>query len=61
MTWDPRRINRAVLGGMLVGGFVGLVFLKGLGFEGVSGELLAIIGTPVGTVIAYFFTKDKDE
>ncbi len=61
MTWDPRRINRAILGGILVVGFVALLFLRAFGFEGVNGELLAIIGTPVGTVIAHYFAKDKDE
>ena len=53
MTWDPRRVGRAVLALMLVGGFVVLLMLKAFGFPGVDGEILAIIATPVGTVLEF--------
>ncbi len=61
MAWDPRRIGRAVLALMLVGGFVVLLLLKAFGFQGVDGEILAIIATPVGTVLGFYFKMDKDE
>ena len=60
MTWDPRRLARAVLAIVITASTMVLLILTAVG-KATSSEALAVVAGFQGIVLAFYFKPDKDE
>ncbi len=61
MSWDPRRVARAVLALIVTTGTMTLLILTALGKTTGGPEALAVAAGFQGIVLAFYFKADKDE
>lgn len=61
MTWDPRRLARAVLAIIITTATMALLILTAIGKAPGGGNALAVAAGFQGVVIAFYFKPDKDE
>lgn len=61
MTWDPRRLARAVLAIIITLATMTLLLMAAMGKAPGGAEALAVAAGFQGVVIAFYFKPDKDE